>query len=64
MASGTITFETDHFSYYIVSQEMGLGSPDDDGDDDGSNTVMHVGISAAVVAVLVALTFIVIRRKA
>ena len=49
LVNHTITFETDHFSYYVIAEESALGSADAD---DGNSFIVY--IIAATTAVIVA----------
>lgn len=62
-ATGTISFETDHFSYYVIAEEDNLGSADDGSSQQSSGSAaiwIIVGVAAALIVGLGA--FFIIRR--
>jgi hypothetical protein len=58
-ATHTVTFGTDHFSYYMIA-EAGLDTEVEDGSSD--DTMLYVGIAAVVAVALVAVAVVVRKR--
>ena len=57
LVNHTITFETDHFSYYVIAEESALGSADAD---DGNSFIVYiiVATTAVIVASVAAVVFL------
>ena len=58
--TGTVSFETTHFSYYMVGGDP-VEIVEESGSDD--NTFLFAGIAAAIVAVIVVAAVTIVRRN-
>lgn len=64
-SDGYVTFETTHFSvYFATSEDLSSGQSDDASGDGSSNTMLYVGIVAAIIVVIAIAAVILMRRNA
>ncbi|MBO4356661.1 MAG: hypothetical protein J5813_00605, partial [Candidatus Methanomethylophilaceae archaeon] len=61
---GVMHFITNHFSLYVIEDEVANPLPIDEGNDDsGSNTMLYAGVAIAIIAIIAIVAVVMVRRN-
>ena len=61
---GVMHFITNHFSLYVIEDEVANPLPIDEGNDDsGSNTMLYAGVAIAIIAIIAIVVVVMVRRN-